>query len=180
MTVRERKEKVVSQFRDMKLSVIDGSVTFGVDASFVTNDSLDFIVKNFPNDILTGSVALRMFGLLDRNSEDIDIIIDDSSRYTGYISENYGDDEVGLTNRLGVKRFTHTTGFFIKKKRTHNVDFFENKNASFLTYSYKGGEYKIQSPLEILQYKVSMIDNSKHLVDLEYIFNCVTEFTSFG
>ena len=67
----------ISDFRDLKLKLINSDISFTLDQSAVSNynNELTFISKNFPNEIITGSIALSLFGLINREISDIDILI---------------------------------------------------------------------------------------------------------
>jgi hypothetical protein len=43
---------------------------------------LDMVRSQFSNDVITGSLALNLYELIYRDISDIDIIINDSTRYT--------------------------------------------------------------------------------------------------
>jgi hypothetical protein len=146
---------------------------------------LTFITDTFPNDIITGSLALKLFGLIGRKSNDVDILIKDKNRYDKYIIDNY-DDEFTTPNRLGYKPFKYKKGIFSKEVE-YNVDFFEDKNVPFLeftidistTFHSNIKKIKIHNPLEIMDYKLGIFANPKvgratgrkHNEDLTQIFS---------
>ena len=80
--------------------------------------------NNFKNDIISGSIALSLLGLINRTVSDIDILIKNKNRYSGYINNTYSDDEE-LDNRLGYINFEYKKNFF-SKTRDYEVDFFLN------------------------------------------------------
>lgn len=165
-----------SEFRDLKLKIINNEVDFKPNSLYIKSlsNELDFISNTFPNDIISGSIALKIFGLLKRDINDIDILISDKNRYPSYTKDEYGDEEA-IENRLGVRKFDYKRGFFSKKKE-YEVDFFENVGSSFIEVNYGGRVLKVHSPLEILDYKINMATNinttsgSKHNQDLTDIF----------
>ena len=174
------------EFRNFKLKSINNEIEFKISDSVVDGNKelLTFITDTFPNDIITGSLALKLFGLISRKSNDIDILIKDKSRYDKYIIDVY-DDEFTTPNRLGYKSFKYKKGIFSKEVE-YNVDFFEDKNVPFLeftidistTFHSNVKKIKIHNPLEIMDYKLGIFANPnvvlttgrKHNEDLTQIF----------
>ena len=66
-----------TEFRDYKLKVLNGEIDFNPTLKEKYKDLLYFISDEFPNDIISGSLALNILGLIYRDTNDIDIIIDD-------------------------------------------------------------------------------------------------------
>jgi hypothetical protein len=168
-------DELVREFRDFKLKVMNDDIVFNI-----TNDSiddlseeLDFIKDTFrEDDILTGSIALRLFGLLHRESSDIDILIKDKDRYS-YIEDDY---EFEIPNRLGYKSFKYRPNIFSKKVE-YEVDFFEDLGSNFTEIEvgdFLNSRYiRIHNPIEILDFKMKMAiegKSDKHNEDLTRIF----------
>lgn len=173
------KEELKTEFRNYKLKALNGDFNYILSPSIFNSDTsekIDFIVNTIPDDIISGSLALYLLGLIHRSSNDIDIIIPDKNRYDDYMIGDY-DDEFSTPNRLGYRQIKYKKNF-LSKEKTYEVDFFENKNASFLTFSYGNHTLKIHHPLEIMQYKLDIINNPKvasitsrkHNEDLTIIF----------
>lgn len=171
-------DELKSEFRDFKLKVLNGEVNFELSKNLSEDaiDKLKFIKSSFSDDIITGSLALKVLGLLSRKNNDIDILIPDPKRFTGYVLDGY-DDEFSSFNRLGFKQFKWKSGFFSKTK-TFDVDFFQNERPNYLTFDSGLGVLKIHNPLEIMQYKLDIISSPKvskstarkHNEDLTQIF----------
>lgn len=161
-----------SDFRHFKLLVVSNELNIiPQERSLTTIDEIDFISREFPDDIITGSIALRIYGLLNRDFSDIDIIISDPNRFSGrYLLDSYGGYE-NTDNRLGEITFDYKKGIFSKKRR-YTVDFFENRGTSYQEVGIVP-RLKVQDPIEILTYKMSMAEkgNRKHITDLEQIFS---------
>jgi hypothetical protein len=175
------------EFRNFKLKSINNEIEFKISDSMIDENKelLTFITDTFPNDIITGSLALKLFGLISRKSNDVDILIKDKNRYDNYIIDGY-DDEFTTPNRLGFKSFKYKKGIFSKEVE-YNVDFFEDKNVSFLeftidistTFHSNIKKIKIHNPLEIMDYKLGIFANPKvgrttgrkHNEDLTQIFS---------
>lgn len=173
---------LISSLRDFKLKLINSELKFDLIKSSNINDNisdkLDFVIHTFPDDIISGSLSLYLFGLITRTPNDIDIVISDKNRYDKYlIGDNY-DDKLLIPNRLGVRSFKYKKNFF-SKERDYEVDFFEDKNPVFLTLPYNRKLIKIHNPIDVIQLKLDIIKNSgsyttvarKHRDDLTYILN---------
>jgi hypothetical protein len=175
------------EFRNFKLKSINNEIDFKILDSMIDENKelLTFITDTFPNDIITGSLGLKLLGLLSRKSNDVDILIKDKNRYDKYILDGY-DDEFTTPNRLGYKSFKYKKGIFSKEVE-YNVDFFEDKNVPFLeftidistTFHSNIKKIKIHNPLEIMDYKLGIFANPKvgratgrkHNEDLTQIFS---------
>lgn len=157
-------EELKSEFRNFKLKVINGEQKFAIKDFNIEKfkDKLYFISDRFPGDIISGSLALNLFGLINRDSNDIDILIEDPSRFSNYTKDGY-DDEISTPNRLGYIAFRYKRGIFSSEKN-YVVDFFHNDyDASFMTFKFANKEIKIHNPLEIIDYKLRMATSSKSL-----------------
>ena len=172
MYARNSDRDFISDFRDLKLKLINSDISFTLDQSALINynNELTFISRNFPNDIITGSIALSLFGLINREISDIDILINDENRFSDYCNNTYGDDETGnMKNRLGYILFNFKKNFFTKKKK-YEVDFFKNEDSKYIEFEFNGINLKLQHPLEIINAKMGMSKHHKHYRDLEIIF----------
>ena len=168
-----------TEFRDYKLKVISGEINFTPSAKALDKhkDLLYFISDKLPDDIISGSLALNIFGLIYRDTNDIDIIIKDKNRYPKYVKDGYDDDEFSTPNRLGYVEFKHKRGIFTSDKE-YKVDFFHNEGASFIEVDFNGKKLKVHNPLEVMDYKLNMAINTKvysstsrkHNEDLTQIF----------
>jgi len=168
-----------TEFRDYKLKVLNSEINFTPSTKALEKhkDVLSFISHHLPNDIISGSLALNILGLLHRDTTDIDIIINDKNRYSKYDKDGYDDLEFSTPNRLGYIDFKYKRGIFTKEKE-YKVDFFHNESSSFIEVDFNGEKLKIHNPLEIMDYKLNMAINSKvysstsrkHNEDLTQIF----------
>ena len=157
-----------SELRNLKLRIIKNEFNFKINKKLLLNESntFEFISKVLPNDIITGSIALRIFGLINRESRDIDILIKDKDRYRCFL-DDYDDDEL-TPNRLGYHTITHKKGFFSKSK-DYKVDFFKDTGSQFIEFDYKGVVLKVHNPLELMSIKMSL-NGTKHKQDMINIF----------
>jgi hypothetical protein len=188
-------DELKAEFRNFKLKSISNEINFNISETVIkeNKDLLNFLTDNFPNDVITGSLALKLLGLLSRKSNDIDILIKDRSRYDKYIIDGY-DDEFTTPNRLGYKSFKYKKRCLIgteklqifPKYKECTVDFFEDKNVNFIeftidistTFHSNIKKIKIHNPLEIMDYKLAIFANTKvvkatgikHNEDLTTIF----------
>ena len=167
---KSQQRDFLPEFRDFKLKLIQNELNFYVNQDVIKkyHTGLSFIRNNFKNDIISGSIALTLLGLIHRDINDIDILIKDEKRYSGYINNTYlGDDEEGMENRLGYIVFKYKPGFFSKTKE-YEVDFFKDNDAKYIEFDFEGT--KLQHPLEIISAKMGMTRVHKHYRDLEIIF----------
>lgn len=164
---------IKSEIRDLKIKIISGE--FEVNFSDVNKkrhrEELNFILNKLStDDVISGSLALKLYGLLDREIGDIDILIEDENRYNDYTLDYYG---VRLDNRLGYKKFIEK-GWFSRKK--YKVDFFKNKGVSYNEMNFNGKKIKVHNPVDIINLKLKMFmkkSDIKHKDDLVHIFNKV-------
>lgn len=164
---------IKSEIRDLKIKIISGE--FEVNFSDVNKkrhrEELNFILNKLStNDVISGSLALKLYGLLDREIGDIDILIEDENRYNGYTLDYYG---VRLDNRLGYKKFIEK-GWFSRKE--YKVDFFKNKGVTYNEMNFNGKKIKVHNPVDIINLKLKMFMkkyDTKHKDDLVHIFNKV-------
>ena len=169
-------DELIKEFRDFKLKVLNEEIAFNITNKSILSlsDELNFVKNIFrEEDILTGSIALRLFGLLHRGSNDIDILIRDKDRYS-YIKDDY---EWEIPNRLGYKSFNYKPGFF-SKRIEYDVDFFEDLGCNFTEieiddFFLEKKSIRVHNPIEILDFKMRMAieaKSDKHNDDLTKIF----------
>lgn len=165
----------LANLRDLKFKIINDGDFLRIDYSKVKENEkiLDFISDTFPGDVITGSLSLSLFGLLNRDIGDIDILIKDGNRYNDYKLEGYGGDII--LNRLGYKIFDYKNSFFSRRK-SYEVDFFTDNGAIYKEFNFKNKSIKVHHPIEVISHKINMIDNrlsstSKHRGDLYRIFS---------
>jgi hypothetical protein len=168
--------EIKSEMRDLKLRMVSGEIDFKINKDFINKNKkiFNFIKNTFPNDVLSGSIVLKAYGLLNRDYHDLDILIDDPKRYSGYMKSDYDNLEMNVSNRLGYKTLSYKNGFF-SFKEDYKVDFFENKGSS---YNVIDG-IKFHSLLEVLDCKMTMAldgyseSSKKHRKDLTDIFRMI-------
>jgi hypothetical protein len=181
-TDRLSKEELISENRNWKLKVLHGEIKFAFDKKQIDKyiDRLNFIYENFPNEIVSGSLALNLFGLISRHSNDIDILISDKNKFSGYTLSTYGDEEIKTPNRLGYIEYKWKSNIF-SETRHYEVDFFEDPEANFIELKFgmlNNKTLKIHNPVDIVGYKLKLAlsgqgfssTRNKHNTDLTYIF----------
>lgn len=159
--------------RDFKLGIITGEREIKTCQESLKrfDEQLTFIKDEFPDDIITGSLGLNIFGFLDREISDIDILIKDKERYTGYNSGEYyhrtKGNELDMDSRLGYLEIKHKKPGIWNKlfPKKYEVDFFQYNKQSYVEVEYKGHIYKVQHPMDILETKSTLAGN-KHYRDL--------------
>lgn len=161
---------IKSEIRNLKLRIIAGDIEFKFCDTAIKKyqDELNFIVNNLSTgDIISGSLAFKLYGLLDRKIGDIDIIIDDPNRYESYYGK-YRYGSLQIENRLGYRNFSFGKWFW---KKTYNVDFFINDDAEFIEMDFNGSKLKVQDPVSLISKKMEMINSEKHYRDVITILN---------
>jgi hypothetical protein len=167
--------------RDLKIRYITGGLDLIIKDDVVKRfeNELDFIVKKFNNYIISGSLALNLYGLLDRKIGDIDLIISSDLVDTEFVKINlvlgsyYG---VGAdVNYLGYSYINWRPSFF-SRKRKYKVDFILNDNVVYYELNYKNSILKIQNPISIIEKKHELIKlfhlgSYKNIKDLNDIFD---------
>ena len=174
-----------SALRDLKIQMITtDDVKFSVSPvnMEVHENELDFLKIVCPDDVITGSFALNLYGLINRGCNDIDILIKDKDRYPKghYYNDHSYSGDVGFSeNRLGYKYQIHRKEVVINNKFINNllfpfilvinylikvfgneynfkVDYFIDNGVKYNTFDYKGHTYKIHCPIQIMEQKLEM------------------------
>ena len=169
-----------AELRNLKIEIVSGErkVEISEAAKKKHAEELRFIGSTFrKEDVITGSLALNLYGLIDRKVGDIDIMIQDPGRYSGYVRGiRYGEPEDGemkLSNRLGSKEFkAKVAGIlrfipFLRKGRTWEVDFFE-ADPKYVSFEFEGREYRVQEPMAVVETKCVLEENSIKRVRYSY------------
>lgn len=159
--------------RDFKLGIITGEREIKANPENLKkfDEQLTFIKDEFPADVITGSLGLNIFGFLDREISDIDILIKNKERYTGYNSGEYyhraKGNELDMDSRLGYLEIKHKKPGIWNKlfPKKYKVDFFQYNSQNYIEVEYKEHIYKVQHPLDILETKSVLVGN-KHYRDL--------------
>jgi hypothetical protein len=159
--------------RNFKLGIVTGDIELNVSQSILKKfeSQLEFIKDEFPNDIITGSLALNLFGLLDREISDIDIMIKDVKRYSGYKTGMYyhmmKGTEVDLEKRIGYLNIKHRKTGLLNKlfPKKYKVDFFKDEFSNYIEVEHNKHIYKLQNPIDILETKIKL-NGVKHYRDL--------------
>jgi hypothetical protein len=174
-----------SALRDLKIQMITtDDVKFSVSTPNmeVHENELDFLKIFCPDDVITGSFALNLYGLINRGCTDIDVLIRDKDRYPNahyYNDHSYSDDVDFSANRLGYKHHIYRKELVIENKFLNSflfpiihtinslirifgneynfkVDYFLDNDVRYNTFEYKGHTYKIHCPLQIMDQKLEM------------------------
>lgn len=187
-----------SALRDLKIQMITtDDVKFSVSNvnMEVHENELDFLKIACPDDVITGSFALNLYGLINRSCNDIDVLIKDKDRYPNahYYNDHHYSGDVGFSeNRLGYKQhvyrkevtinsflnsflfpFILVVNYLIKvfgNEYIYKVDYFLDNDVRYNTFEYKGHTYKIHCPLQIMDQKLNMYlkdTNSQHYLSRE-------------
>jgi len=147
---------VKCELRNLKIESILNSNLFNLSHNNVEKfkNELSIIRKEFPNGIICGSLALNLLGIINRDINDVDVLIESGEKYKYNL--NKGDYNYNiLTNRLGNIILHYRKNIFSETKE-FLFDLYENKNCNNLTFKYKNEIIKIQNPLDIIRIKLEM------------------------
>jgi hypothetical protein len=122
-----------SSLRDLKIKMITtDEIKFFVKTQNIKvyEKELDILRLFCPDDVITGSLALNLYGLINRDCNDIDIIIKDKNRYPKghyrknlyrFYNQNGMYDNIFSENRLGYKQHSYIKEFTIKNRLISNL-----------------------------------------------------------
>lgn len=181
--------KYKSILRDIKISKLKGDFS---DFKIISIDDIKkdkklyndlvFIGENIPNSLVCGSIALKLFGLLHRDHNDIDLMIEDENRYS-YMP--VGMYETEHENRLGFSKVKEVKQSKIKKllgikPKEKTIDFFKGEIESLDYYILEIGDLKIKviNPMYVIESKNKSVDylmldffSDKNHSDIKECFN---------
>jgi hypothetical protein len=157
---------IKADWRDLKLrlmlSDIDSqlipdidSIRYKQDSFFKREEHYWSIASKVRIGIITGSLSLKAFGFISRAAKDVDIIVSDRVKVKdlNLNQHRYPESDSDLES-LGYISFTKS-GIFGSVKGMYEVDFFENKNATFIE---KDG-LKFHHPFEVMDKKLQILQN---------------------
>jgi len=139
-----------------------------------------YLSKRYPDLIISGSIVLKIFGIIDRKIGDIDVIInnDKMDNFTKDVTKEsllciYDNDATsGYSNHntiIEVPVLTYTTS--ILTKHQYIIDVFVNDSESdnnIIEYEYDGILLKLQHPFNIIRDKIEL-NRYKDFSDINYI-----------
>jgi hypothetical protein len=162
---------MIDKIRDIKLNHLIGHIDFEINNDRVKRlkRELNFISKNFTNDIITGSLALYLFGLIDREIKDIDIIIDNDRDVTNLNLLKNNEYFKSPENYLGYKYYNWRESIF-SIKRNYKVDFFKGEGIIYYDLFLRNIPLRVHSPISIIEKKYK-IGGFKNLEDIDYFFS---------
>ncbi len=162
---------MINKIRDIKLTYLMGDIDFEINTEKVKKfkKELKFISKNFPNDIISGSLALSLFGLIDREIKDIDIIIDNDRDITSLNLLKNDEYFKSPENYLGYKYYNWRESIF-SIKRNYKVDFFKGEGIIYYDLFFENIPLRVQSPISIIEHKYNL-GGFKNLEDIGYFFS---------
>lgn len=149
--------------RDLKISIIDN--TFNLPEpnlkrlrkgnNLLFNKSYWKIFNKFKDNIITGSASLKIFGLISREIEDVDLIL-------------FNEDE-SFIKKLSIDRYPgmddpeNMWGYTTMRSGSelYYVDFFKNQNTNYIEVD----GFKIQNPIEVICKKLNQ-PRTKDVLDV--------------
>ncbi len=156
------------ELMDIKLSLILSDFEFIPNLKAIKNRNIftnykhwSVIQKYKGNSIITGSVALKAFGLMQhRETKDLDLIVIDDSFKNYYKDKNpryFGTDNKEIK------------GYFFENSIT--IDLFENNSVTVIE---KDG-YLFQNPIEIIENKIAVYTHRyKDNIDIKKFFKIMS------
>lgn len=173
-TKNSNADKVKSLFRDFQIQILEGrkfSLNEKNYKEFIQSDRYNAYLKSTPGEIITGSNALKLLGLLDRDAVDLDLVIPElKSKQWGQLTKiGYTPDDI--VNYIGTTWIQYKRGIFSKSVRIQ-IDFFRQVED---TEIIELNNLKLESPLNIIRRKIEIADrlgfgySEKHCLDLQHI-----------
>lgn len=163
--------EIKSLFRNFKLDIVESKIKLEVNEKnfekFVQTKKFQAFSKFTPKEIITGSLSLYLFGLIDREPSDIDVICLDPKPYQPFIGRSYSFD---IPHYYGYHDY-EIKKWFWQKPTWVTIDFFEFQDEEFVEYEC----LKIEQPLNIIQKKFNIVCSesvslsNKHYHDLKSI-----------
>ncbi len=128
-TQNQNSSEIKSLLRDFQIQLLEGrqfSLNEKNYKEFVQSDKYNAYLKFAPGEIITGSNALKLLGLLNRDSKDLDLVIpEEKSRQFGPLQKlMYSTDD--LENYIGTQFVKYKRSFFSKSINIQ-FDFFKQK-----------------------------------------------------
>jgi len=174
-TQNQNSSEIKSLLRDFQIQLLEGrqfSLNEKNYKEFVQSDKYNAYLKFAPGEIITGSNALKLLGLLNRDSKDLDLVIpEEKSRQFGPLQKlMYSTDD--LENYIGTQFVKYKRSFFSKSINIQ-FDFFKQIDNDFILID----GLKLENPLNIIKRKIQLADrfgfgySEKHTQDLFYILS---------
>jgi len=153
--------------RNLRTALTLGDMSIDVDVDqykkFKKTKEYKTYIKNYKGKAITGSLALKLFGLLDREIGDMDIIDPSITNFEFTHQDHYTfttlDEGYLGSMKHGIGPFSMFGEFY--------VDIFNDNNVDKIIYE----DIVLDNPLSILEVKIRMTDNSKHVYDIIDILN---------
>lgn len=174
-----------SALRDFKIKLItEGDIEFQVLPNMLEKYSkeLEFLSVICPNDIITGSLALNLYGLIYRDIHDIDVLIKDKNRYDHYFDKHSYNNDTPSINRLGFKEHSYKKIYksnnilantlllifrdvieLFTRNDYYQVDYFVDNGSRYNTFEYNGHTFKIHNVLDIIEQKLLLMKNIEEI-----------------
>lgn len=178
-TQNQKSREIKCLLRDFQIQLLEGrqfSINERNYKEFIQSDKYKAYLKFTPGEIITGSNALKLLGLLNRDSKDLDLIIPIyKSRQFGKLQTLMYCNE-DLENYLGTQFVVyHKKNSFLDiffKPVEFQFDFFKQVDNDIIII----GDLKLESPLNIIKRKIQLADRNgfsycKHTQDLFQILS---------
>ena len=156
---------IKTEWRDLKLGLMLDDFKLKPDINKIKykkntlfrKEEQDYWVKVEENKdcIITGSMCLKAFGLIDRETNDVDLIVRDKTLVSDLtlLKQSHYDNITGIEH---IGYFVYSiTNFFGVKTGECNIEFFENKTATVIEHE----GFKFHHPFEVMDKKLQIMLN---------------------
>lgn len=159
--------------RDLKISIINNTINLPEPSlkrlkkgnNLLFNKSYWKIFEKFKDNIITGSSSLKIFGLISREIEDVDLILLNEDK--SFISKLSSDRYRGMDDPENMWGYTTMRA----GSNLYYVDFFKNQNTDYIDVD----GFKVQNPIEVICRKLNQ-HRSKDILDAGNSLNNLNYF----
>lgn len=156
---------VKTEWRDLKLRLMlddfnlkpdINKIKYKRDSLFKKKEGYWEKIESWRGAIITGSLSLKAFGLIDRNVKDVDLIVRDKNVFkdSTFLRKQDKYDNIPDLDHIGY--YTHrTTNMFGSTTGEWNIEFFENKTATIIEHD----GFKFHHPFEVMDKKIQIMNN---------------------
>lgn len=164
----------IIEIRNLKLRLINENIDYKINYNYLNSIEkiLEVTNSNYKDYIFTGSIALNIYGLINRNYKDIDIIlpkdfnINDDGTFNQVTHYPSGDDSDFCSKRMGYKdvrpkislskssiKDIFSTIFSSDNNIRYDIYHDEDNKVKYNTFRYEGESYRIQDVCQLMEQK---------------------------
>lgn len=165
--------EAISEIRNLKLRLLNEDIDYKINYEYLKSIEkiLNVTNDNYQDYIFTGSIALNIYGLINRNYKDVDIILPKDfniidgtfNQVTHYPSDNDGDF---CSKRMGFRdvkpkialsktviKDIFSTLFSSNNDIRYDLYHDEDDKVKYNTFRYEGKVYRIQDICQLMEQK---------------------------